>query len=123
MKIITITSSLKFKNQIIRAIEEFNKIGIKALFPNLEDSNSSKKITADFIKKVAIEHYQAIEQGEALYVICPNGYIGNSGGIEIGYACAKSKPVIYSEVPDDLGFQVLADAIISINEIASLRSQ
>ena len=46
-------------------------------------------------------HLQAIILCDFIWLHCPNGYIGNSGCFEIGYAYALNKPVFSLHVPED----------------------
>ncbi|MFC1626756.1 hypothetical protein ACFL1P_00970 [Patescibacteria group bacterium] len=121
MKKVTISSSLKFKEMIKSAIVRFRVVGVKALFPNLDTGVAKEDITIDFMKKLEKEHFDAIDSSDALYVICPDGYVGTSVSIEIGYAHAHRKPIIYSEKPNDLGLQALTFSIISVTELNKVK--
>lgn len=54
------------------------------------------------IRLVQSRHLAAIEASDFLWLVAPDGYIGQSGAMEIGFAVAAGTPVFCSEVPVDL---------------------
>ena len=50
-------------------------------------------------KEIESSHLQAIRNSDFLYVVNPEGYIGTSATMEVGYALALSVPVFSSEPP------------------------
>ena len=54
------------------------------------------------IKLVQSRHLSAIEASDFVWLVAPEGYVGQSAAMEIGYAVAKGTPVFASEVPIDL---------------------
>jgi hypothetical protein len=54
------------------------------------------------IKLVQSRHLAAIAASDFVWVVAPEGYIGQSGAMEVGYATAVGTPVYCSEVPIDL---------------------
>jgi hypothetical protein len=121
MERITISSSLKFKDAIRDAASELEKLGIKASFPNLDSGVKKEDVDLEFMRKLEREHFEAIDGSEALYVICPGGYVGTLVSVEIGYAVAQRKPVIFSEKPEDLGLQALASFYVPLDELNKLK--
>lgn len=121
MERITISSSLKFTKEIKQAISKLEKIGVVALFPNLDSPTEFDRIDLEIMKELEAEHFKAIDESEALYVICPKGYVGKLVSAEIGYATAKKKPIIFSETPEDLGIQALASLYIPLEEVEKLK--
>ena len=89
---ITISSSIKFKEHIRTALDRFEKIGVEASFPNLDTNVAKQDIDVSFIRELESDHFQSIDDNEALYVICPNGYVGTLVSVEIGYAHSQKKP-------------------------------
>jgi hypothetical protein len=109
---ICISSSMRFKTDIEKAIEDFHTFGITALFPNLEVTKTPKDIKAQ--QRLFAEHFAAIDSATLLYVLNKGGYIGTSVKIEIGYALGKGKAVIFSERATDSELNALATAIIPL---------
>lgn len=57
---------------------------------------------ARVIKLVQSRHLAAIEASDFVWLVAPEGYIGQSGAMEIGCATAVGTPIYCSEVPTDL---------------------
>lgn len=121
MKKVTVSSSLKYKGMIKQAISELKKIGVIGLFPNLNNGLAKEDVNLEFMKKLETEHFEAIDSSEGLYVICPNGYVGTLVSVEIGYARAKEKIVIFSEIPEDLGLQAMATEYVPLEKVQNLK--
>lgn len=117
MERITISSSLKHKELIRGAITQLGEIGVEGVFPNLDSGVAKEDVTLEFMKDLESDHFQAIESSQALYVICPDGYVGTLVSVEIGYAKKAGKRIIFSETPEDLGLQALSDGIVSLEEL------
>jgi hypothetical protein len=101
---------MRFKADIEKSIEEFYALGITALFPNLEVSETPEDIKAQ--QRLFAEHFAAIDAASLLYVLNKDGYIGNSVKIEIGYALGRDKPVIFYEPALEKELNALATGII-----------
>ena len=114
MRTICLSSSLKYKDLIREAIQIFREVGIKALFPNLDSGLDKDKLDIETMKKLCQDHFRAIDDSEALYVIDPDGYIGTFVKIEIGYALGKGKPVYFSEKTDSLDLDSLSKDVIPL---------
>lgn len=56
-------------------------------------------------------HLKSIDQADALIVCDPGGYVGASSLIEIGYAQAKNKRIIFTEKPEEFIFNILPSEI------------
>lgn len=105
-----ISSSMRFKSEIEKAIEDFHALGITALFPNLEVTETPEDIKAQ--QQLFSEHFAAIDAAKLLYVLDKDGYIGTSVKIEIGYALGKGKTVIFCEEALEQELNALATAVI-----------
>lgn len=123
MKTICLSSSLRFKGIIRQTIQRFEEIGIIALFPNLDFGPGKDKLDKGTMKQLCRDHFKAIDNSNALYVINPDGYIGTLVTIEIGYTLGKGKPVYYSEVANALDLDSLSAGVISLDLIEQFLSQ
>jgi len=121
MKRVTVSSSIKFKEQIREAIEQMAEHGVTGSFPNLDSGVEKEDVDLEFMRKLAEDHFKSVHESEGLYVICPKGYVGTFVSVEIGYAKAQGKIIIFSEEPKDLGLQALADFYIPMNELNKLK--
>ena len=121
MERVTISSSLKYKELIRNALSDLGQHGVKAVFPNLDSGIAKEDVNLAFMKKLEREHFEAIDNSEALYVICPDGYVGTLVSVEIGYAHAQGKQLIFSEEPEDLGLQALATNYIPLEKVENIK--
>lgn len=53
------------------------------------------------IKGVQNRHLEAIGRSDFLWLVCPDGYVGQSAAMEVGYAVAARVPVYSDGVPTD----------------------
>lgn len=54
------------------------------------------------VKVVQSRHLAAIEASDLLWLVAPDGYVGQSGAMEVGFAVSVGTPVFCSAVPVDL---------------------
>lgn len=54
------------------------------------------------IKVVQSRHLAAIEASDLLWLVAPDGYVGQSGAMEVGFAVSVETPIFCSAVPVDL---------------------
>lgn len=117
MERVAISSSLRFKDSIREAISGLEALRIEGLFPNLDSGLSKDDLTLKVMRQLEADHFDAINSADVLYVINPDGYIGNLVAVEIGYAVAKGKPVYFSEKANDLGLDALATGYIPMDKL------
>ena len=122
MKTICLSSSLGFKDTIRDTMRRFGKIGITALFPNLDSGLDKDKLDMGTMKRLCQDHFQAIDESDALYVIDPDGYIGTLVTVEIGYALGKGKLVYFSEITNALDLDSLPEGVVSLDSIEQFLS-
>lgn len=106
MKIVCISSSkMRFGKYIAEAIDEFEKVGIEAIYPN----------------RLHEKHFESIDNCDAVYVINHGGYIGPYMSFEIGYALGIEKPIYFSEKANDSNMKPVAKGIIPICSVKRFR--
>lgn len=105
----TISGSFrKHLDKIVEVIAEFEKNGIDVLSPQ---HRFPKNPGEEFVlfegeetnnpKELEEIHLKAIKNSDFLYVVDPEGYVGNSAVMEIGYAKALGKSIYSSEEPSE----------------------
>lgn len=116
---ITIGCSMKYRDLVRETMADLTKIGITPLFPNIDYSpdNGDHANTIEEKKRLADEHYAAIDEGDAVYLLTPGGYMGTSCKLELGYAIAKNKPVYFSEPTNDIGLDCYAKEFIHVDNL------
>jgi hypothetical protein len=68
------------------------------------------------IKLVQSRHLAAIRASDFVWLVAPEGYIGQSGAMEVGFAVAVGTPVFSSEVPTDLTLRQYVTASPSVED-------
>jgi NTP pyrophosphatase (non-canonical NTP hydrolase) len=122
---VTISGSFrKFYPEITNAIDVFSEREIEVLSPaksKIVDPSAEFVIfesdeTTD-VKELEDKHLDAISNSDALYVINPGGYVGNSAILEIGYAIALGIPIYTSGPIEDQTLAAYIDGITGPEEI------
>ena len=116
---IAIGCSMKYRDLAKRTLKSLEEIGITPLFPNLDygSDNKDHAKTTEEKKRLALEHYKAIDEADIVYLLTPDGYMGTSCKLELGYAIAKGKPIYFSEPTNDIGLDCYAKEFISTNNL------
>lgn len=99
-KVITLCGSTKFKELFIaeakRLTLEGNIVISVGLFGHSGDNEVWENNTKQMLDDI---HKEKIRMSDAIYVINPNGYIGESTMSEIKYATLLNKEIMYLEQP------------------------
>lgn len=114
----------KFPMEINSVVRQLRDVGAEVLSPKslIPDSLSSPSGADQFVvlkgdkglpADIEMRHLQAIAKSDFLYVVDPEGYIGVSTALEIGYALAKGVPVYTEFAPLDVIFQGLTISVKS----------
>jgi hypothetical protein len=54
------------------------------------------------IRLVQDRHLQSIRAADFLWLVCPDGYVGQSASMEVGFAAAAGVPIFSTRAPSDL---------------------
>jgi len=108
---------MKFRNKIEDVMNKLRELGHEPLFPNLDLEMPNGEITIEQKKELALDHYTAIEESDAIYFIVPDGYMGTSCKLELGYALALKKPIYFSEPTGDIGLDCYPERMAHIDKI------
>jgi hypothetical protein len=58
-----------------------------------------------------------IDRADIVYVVDPNGYVGKSVSVDIGYAYARSKPIYAMHAIDDPPIMNMISKVLSFKEL------
>ncbi len=103
----------KYYEEICWAYDIFEQNGMMVLSPKKATiinpgeefallSTDSAKLT---IKQLEDRHLAAIADSDFLYIVNPNGYVGNSVKFEMGYAHGHNKPIYSLDQIEDVTLQ------------------
>jgi hypothetical protein len=102
-----ICGSFRFIHEITELERRLKKEGIKFLISKKKDNRG------------ILGCLEKIDEADVVYVVNPNGYVGRSVCIDIGYAYAKGKPVYVMHPIDDLSIMKMVKGILSFEELIS----
>jgi hypothetical protein len=54
------------------------------------------------VRLVQDRHLESIRAADFVWLVCPDGYVGQSAAMEIGYAAAAGVPIFATRAPSDL---------------------
>lgn len=116
---ITVCGSSKLKSLIHETCAKLEEAGFVVLTPPLHDietltNQSSEECKLLSWKGATFAHFKRIEVADICLIVNPDGYIGNSTTLELGYAVA-SKKLIISFMPDsqEMARQGLIDFVLN----------
>jgi hypothetical protein len=106
---VTVSGSFRRHLSAIQdAVQTLRDLGIAVLSPadpriagNFGDFLFVRSDIRRSIKGVQNRHLEAISRSDFLWLVCPDGYVGQSAAMEIGYAVAAGVPVYSDGVPSD----------------------
>ncbi len=110
---------MRYRDTVRTTVAELAELGIEALFPNLDygSENEDKADSHEEKKRLAEEHYDAINTADCVYFITPGGYMGTSCKLELGYALACEKPIYFSEPTKDLALDCYVKEFIPLSSL------
>jgi hypothetical protein len=116
MKTVAVCASKKFQDQAYAFIRQLEKLGILVYDPNIKEPIQedkkfpSKHITDTIFRGLTLEHFDKLRKADVCYLFNYNDYMGVSMTLELGFACALSKPIYaLSEKTGDPCRDVLID--------------
>jgi nucleoside 2-deoxyribosyltransferase len=113
----------KHLSQIARYVEECRSLGMKVTIPKYAVRKYS---THGFVylkgekgtpRKLQDNNFRAIANSTFLLVVNPEGYIGPSTSLEVGYAYANDVPVFLTHTPRDYVFRFFSSSGMPLEEI------
>lgn len=125
MKTICISASMRYRQQIKELMNSFLYLGFFPLFPQIDVSEKDEDSAQNVKEKIAFAraHFEALEKSDILYVFCPDKHIGESVTLEIGYALALKKPIIFSHLTNNPTFDGYPLMCIPPERLAELKQK
>jgi nucleoside 2-deoxyribosyltransferase len=120
---IVLCGSGKMRNEIFLAGELLTKLGISVLVPPLHFIESLVEGRPEECRELAwkgatFAHFNRIDKSDIVFIVNPNGYVGPSTTLELGYAVAKHKYII-AMMPDqqEIAKTVLFDQVLCTSDV------
>ena len=97
-KVITLCGSTRFKTEFLDAQKRLTLDGNIVISVGLFGHSGDDEVWTEGTKEMLDNmHKRKIDMSDAIYVINPGGYIGESTRSEIEYAKANGKEIMYLE--------------------------
>ena len=74
------------------------------------------------VKLVQNRHLDSIRAANFLWLVCPDGYVGQSASMEIGYAVREGVPIYATHAPTDLTLRQYVKVVPSLAEAVRMSS-
>jgi hypothetical protein len=95
-KVITLCGSTRFKDQFLEAQKRLTLEGNIVISVGLFGHSGDEEVWTEGTKEMLDDmHKRKIDMADAIYVINPGGYIGESTRSEIEYARRNGKEIMY----------------------------
>jgi len=112
------------------AVAELVELGVRILSPadpRVVDHRGDFLFVASdrlrSVKTVEDRHLECIRASDFLWLVTPDGYVGQSASLELGYALAVGTPIFSSVPPYDITLRQYVQRVSSLREaIKTLRS-
>jgi len=94
---------------ITTAVHELAALSVRVLSPAdpriVAEQGEFLFVASDPVRSVRLvqdRHLECIRAANFLWLVCPDGYVGQSASMEIGYAAAVGVPIFATQAPSDL---------------------
>jgi hypothetical protein len=112
---------------ITAAVQELASLSVRVLSPAdprvVAQQGEFLFVASDRVRSVRLvqdRHLESIRAADFLWIVCPDGYVGQSAAMEIGFAAAVSVPIFAAHAPSGLTLQQYVTIVPTIGE--ALRS-
>ena len=68
------------------------------------------------VRLVQDRHLESIRAANFLWLICPDGYVGQSASMEVGFAAAVGAPIFATHAPGDLRLRQYVNIVPKLAE-------
>lgn len=92
---------------------------IKELETRLKKENIECTVSKSMEARGILVCLEKIDDADVIYIVNPEGYVGRSVCVDIGYAYAKNKPVYAMHTVDDPPVMKLMKGVLSPEELIS----
>jgi hypothetical protein len=94
---------------ITAAVHELASLSVRVLSPAdprvVAAQGEFLFVASDRVRSVRLvqdRHLESIRAANFLWLVCPDGYVGQSASMEVGFAAAAGVPIFATQAPGDL---------------------
>lgn len=106
---------------ISAAIQELAALSVRVLSPAdprvVAAQGEFLFVASDRTRSIRIaedRHFESIRVAHFLWLVCPDGEVGRSSSLELGYAIASGVPIFATRAPNDLTLQQYVKVVPSL---------
>jgi hypothetical protein len=108
------------------AVSELNERGVEVLSPAdprvVDQIGEFVFVASDRVRSIKVvedRHLECILASDFLWLVAPDGYVGQSASMELGYAVAHGVPVFSLDVPGDGTLQKYVQTVPTVSMAVS----
>jgi hypothetical protein len=112
---------------ITAAVHELAARGVRVLSPAdpriVAAQGEFLFVASDVLRSVRLvqdRHLESIRAANFLWLVCPDGYVGQSASMEIGYAAAAGVPIFGTQTPTDLTLRQYVKVVPSLQAAVAM---
>jgi hypothetical protein len=125
---VTVSGSFhRHMHEIGAAVEELATLSVRVLSPAdpriVAAQGEFLFVASDPVRSVRLvqdRHLEAIRASSFLWLVDPDGYVGQSASMELGFAAAIGIPIYSTHVPSDLTLRQYVTIVPSLDEAVRL---
>ena len=123
MQTVTICGSGKKRQEIFLAAKMLTESGLLVLAPPLHQIEQLVDGRPDECRQLAwkgatFAHLNRIEKADIVFIVNPDGYMGPSTTLELGYAVARHKLILAMRADEkELARTVLCDIVLDTSDV------
>ena len=127
---LTATVSGSFRRHmsaIAEAVQALTDHGVRVLSPAdpriVDQQTEFWYVASDVVRSIRLlqdRHLDSIRCSNFLWLVAPDGYVGRSASMEIGYAAGAGVPIFATSAPQDLTLKQYVSVVRNLNEALSL---
>src|SRR5882724_1081064 len=110
---------------IARAVHELSALSVRVLSPAdprvVAAHGEFLFVASDRVRSVRLvqdRHLDSIRAADFLWLVCPDGYVGQSASMEVGFAAAAGVPIFSNHAPTDLTLREYVVIVPTLGEAA-----
>jgi hypothetical protein len=123
--IATVSGSFhRHMREIEIAVHSLTRLGVRVVSPSdprvVDARGEFLFVASDRVRSVRLvqdRHLDSIAASDFLWLVCPDGYVGQSASMEVGFAAAKRVPIFSTAPPFDLTLRHYVQVVPTIESL------
>lgn len=121
---VTVSGSFhRHMDAITRAVHELSAQGVRVLSPAdprvVAAQGEFLFVASDRVRSVRLvqdRHLESVRSADFLWLVCPDGYVGQSASMEIGFAAGAGVPIFSDRQPQDLTLREYVSVVPTLED-------